>query len=240
MAGLGSRFKRSGFIQQKPLIHVGTKPMYRRAVDSLPLNVATHIVFVVRRNEFSQCLINDIKTVYAPFYNCNIVELDEDSQGPAESVFRCSLYLDLNVPTLIHHCDTYIETDFDWRKLIERTIDGALVLFNSKEECWSYAKLDESELKIIDMQEKKISNHASTGTYYFKKTPNLLEDIELIMAHDWRENNGFYLSTVYKVMISSGKHVIPLWAKKALCFETPANLGTSLNEMLFTKPLVNT
>jgi UDP-N-acetylglucosamine diphosphorylase / glucose-1-phosphate thymidylyltransferase / UDP-N-acetylgalactosamine diphosphorylase / glucosamine-1-phosphate N-acetyltransferase / galactosamine-1-phosphate N-acetyltransferase len=239
MAGLGSRFRDSGFSLPKPLIEVNRKPMYRHAIDCLPLELACNLIFIVRENEFSSTLIKDIKSHYASHNNCHIIQLLQDTQGQAETVLKCAPHLNLNVPSLVHNCDTYIETDFDWKKLTERNIDGAIILFPSQEERWSYAKLDEQESKVIDVQEKKvISNHATTGTYYFKDTPLLLENIKLIIRNNWRENNEFYFSTVYKTMIHSNKYIIPLWTKKMLCFGTPNDLVSSLNKMLLTKALV--
>ena len=64
MAGLGQRFAVSGFSLPKPLIKIGSLPMYRVAVDCLPLSLASQLIFVIRENEFSNLLIQNIQLHY--------------------------------------------------------------------------------------------------------------------------------------------------------------------------------
>ena len=60
MAGAGSRFVKAGFNVPKPLIHVYDKPMYYWAVHSLPLQLASRLIFIIRQDEFTPQLITDI------------------------------------------------------------------------------------------------------------------------------------------------------------------------------------
>ncbi|MBA2711498.1 MAG: NTP transferase domain-containing protein [Tatlockia sp.] len=234
MAGFGSRFAQSGFTLPKPLIKVGEKPMYRQAIDCLPLNLATNLIFILRSDENFQSLATDIRENYSHLSNLTILELDKPTEGQAETVLKSARYLKLNEPTLVHNCDTLIEEDFNWKEISkDRTIDGAIVLFNSTEPRWSFAKLDSLNTAIIDFQEKVvISNHASTGTYFFSDTNQLLKDIEQTIKQNLRQNNEFYLSTIYQLMLKNNKKIKPLWTKKMRCFGTPKDLVDSLNLML--------
>lgn len=111
-----------------------------------------------------------------------------------------------------------------------------MVLFQSHEERWSYARLNKSQTKIIDVREKKvISPYASTGTYFFQDTPLLVKNIERVMRQEWRENNEYYLSSVYRLMLQNNCAILPLWASHPLCFGTPMDLVNSLNIMVATK-----
>ncbi|AUH74276.1 sugar phosphate nucleotidyltransferase [Legionella sainthelensi] len=232
MAGLGSRFAQSGFTLPKPLINVGHKPMYRRAVDCLPLTFAKKLIFIIRENEYVDTLKDDIETNYEDL-PLALVILKHETEGQAETLLYCSEYLDLNEPTLIHNCDTYIKENFNWDHLVQQNIDGAIVLFNSQEERWSYAKLDSNQQYIIDVQEKKvISDYATTGTYFFKNTSDLLEITAKNIQANVRENNEFYLSSTYKSMLQMSKKIIPLWTQKMFCFGTPQDLVNSLNSLL--------
>lgn len=231
MAGQGSRFSKSGFTLPKPLIKVAHKEMYQHAVDCLPLEKATNVVFIVRISEFSDFLIQHIKKNYFNKYNCSIVLLGKDTQGQAETVLKSAESLDLKEPTLIHNCDTFIT--FSWPQDQLNECDGAVVLFSSNESRWSYAKLNDKCNKIVDMQEKKvISSYASTGTYFFKDTSYLLNNIQKVIKENRRENNEYYLSTIYSLMIESNKNIIPLWSNQMLCFGTPQDLVNSLNYVI--------
>lgn len=236
MAGLGTRFSQSGFALPKPLIEVNNKPMYRWAVDCLPLYLANKLIFILSDNEFSQTLKLDIQTQYGQTHDCAIEILTENTRGQAETVLKGSPLLNSYEPTLIHNCDTYFQENFSWENLLTKTLDGAIVLFNSTEPRWSYAQLDKSQNRIIAFKEKQvISSHASTGTYFFKDSKALINNIKKIITQDLRENNEYYLSTVYQLMLNEEKIILPLTTKKMLCFGTPADLVDSLNDMLRDK-----
>ena len=66
MAGLGSRFQQAGYTVPKPLIDVRGRPMYAWAADSLPLEFATRLIFILLASqpEFPQ-LRDDIRRRYA-------------------------------------------------------------------------------------------------------------------------------------------------------------------------------
>lgn len=231
MAGKGIRFSQSGFSLPKPLIKVANKKMYQHAVDCLPLDLATKLVFIIREDEFSKFLMAHIRQHYNDNYDCAIVLLDNETKGQAETILKSAHVLNTQQPTLIHNCDTYVS--FSWPSSDKDLGDGAVVLFNSSEERWSYAKLNDAGNKIIEMQEKKvISSHASSGTYFFKDTPLLLKNIQKIITDDIREKNEYYLSSVYSLMLTEGKNITPLKSNKMLCFGTPQDLVNSLNCML--------
>ena len=233
MAGQGSRFATSGFNLPKPLIQVAGQAMYRHAVNCLPLNLATKLVFILRENEFVEDLKEDIAQHYQKSYPCEILVLDHNTQGQAETVLKSKPILDLTVPSLVHNCDTYISPSIPWQEALTQEPDGVLVLFNSQEQRWSYAKLDDANTRIIDVQEKKvISCHASSGTYYFKSTPVLLDTIEKLIQQDRRENGEYYLSTVYRLMLDQHLDIRPVWSHSMLCFGTPQDLVQSLNDIL--------
>lgn len=235
MAGLGSRFSHSNFSLPKPLIKVINKPMYRYAVDCLPLDLADQLIFIIKKNEFSDILLQDILIHYGNSYNCTILELEEETQGQAETVLKSSAILNTKLPTLIHNCDTCISTKISWSNIAESSIlDGAIVTFTAHEARWSYTLLHEDQTRVIDIQEKRvISSHASTGTYYFKNTTYLLNTIRLLIKNNLRENNEYYLSTVYKLMLQDKKYIIsiPIPTIDFFCFGTPEDLVNSLNNM---------
>lgn len=237
MAGSGSRFARSDFSLPKPLIPIADKPMYRYAVDCLPLDLADQLIFIIKKNEFSQVLVEDIQATYGCHYHCNILQLEEETQGQAETVLKSAAFLNLDFPTLVHNCDTYIATRIPWQVIMQRTLDGAIVTFTAHETRWSYVLLDSEQVRVTDMQEKKvISSHASTGTYYFKNTSYLLDTINFIIEKDFREGNEYYLSTVYRIMLQDKKNIIsiPIPKKDFFCFGTPEDLVNSLNAMYLT------
>lgn len=235
MAGLGQRFIDAGFIIPKSLIKIGDKPMYQHAVNSLPLHLASKLIFLIKENAFSQLLIEDIKKNYSSIADYIIVLLKEGTRGQAETVLKSKEFIDKKSPILIHNCDTKIGDDLDWYQFMKVKSDGSLVLFNSNEKKFSYAKLNDEETMVIDIQEKNIiSNHASSGTYFFNDTDYFFESISLVIEKDWKSNSEYYLSTVFNLIINEKKIITPFWTKNLLCFGTPIDLVESFNKMLLS------
>lgn len=235
MAGLGSRFTQAGFDLPKPLISVADKEMYRHAVDCLPLHLCTKLIFIIRKSDFLSAIIKSINCHYSNRYPCVLIILDEETKGQAETVLKSASYLNIMQPTLVHNCDTFISPILPWESIMRDSCQGAMVLFQSQETRWSYAALDTTGFKIVEVKEKKvISNQASSGTYYFKNTCSLLKDIQMLIDNGLTENNEYYLSTVYQLMIRRGDIIKPIETRELLCFGTPQDLVISLNAMLTT------
>lgn len=232
IAGEGKRFVDSGFVLPKPLIQIGNKIMYNVATECMPLHLATKLIFILKEGKHLELLIDNIKERYAS-YPYVIKVLNENTRGQAETILKAVETLDLNNPTLVHNCDTYISPSFSWDKLLSKNIDGAIVLFSSNQDRWSYASLNIDETKVVDIKEKRvISCNASTGTYFFQDTSLLLSNIRKIIQLELQVNNEYYLSTVYSLMLTQGKYIMPLWARKILCFGTPQDLIDSMNYLL--------
>jgi NDP-sugar pyrophosphorylase family protein len=64
MAGLGKRFENAGYKTPKPLIDINGKPMFVRAVESLPK--ADKIIFVCLRRHIKKFKLDKIIKSYFP------------------------------------------------------------------------------------------------------------------------------------------------------------------------------
>ena len=88
MAGLGSRFQQAGYTVPKPLIDVRGRPMYAWAADSLPLEFASRLIFILLSSqpEFPQ-LRADILRRYAK-HNPIVLDVPALTAGQAITVLR--------------------------------------------------------------------------------------------------------------------------------------------------------
>ncbi|MDX1838779.1 hypothetical protein DIZ81_13535 [Legionella taurinensis] len=230
MAGSGLRFKNSGFTRPKPLIMVADKPMYRQAVDSLPLHLANQLIFIIKEDEFSTLLAEDIRAHYSSVYPCTIVNLKEETRTMGETLLTAAPYLDLQLPSLIHNCDTHIQVDFNWQILLEWQIDGAMLLYHSHDPSLLFAEVDDQDFKVKSLRHKIIPNNALLDTFFIKNTRQLIHLISEIKPGDNSGKNPLF--DVYHRMIRDDHYIIPLWVKKILHFGTPQSLVNSLNQIL--------
>ena len=107
MAGRGSRFAEVGVSTPKPLIPVRGKPMYAWATESLPLELATRVIFICLREHLSTlALERDIMSRYAA-YQPTIIPLDEVTAGQACTVLKCRELINNDQSLVIFNADTY-------------------------------------------------------------------------------------------------------------------------------------
>jgi capsule biosynthesis phosphatase len=224
MAGAGSRFAEKGYRLPKPLIPAFGEPMYRHAVRSLPLHLAERLIFLIRRDAQSSELQRDIHESFAAFHPL-IVEVDHLTRGQAETVLYARHKLAFHRPVLIHNADSAFEVtsyaDFPL------SADGALLLFRGSGNKWSYAEMDD-EGRVTQVREKlAISPFASTGTYYFRSSVQLLELIEHAMSREETVNGEFYIGPLYNVMAAQGQPIKGVEVERFISFGTPEDLKVS-------------
>jgi UDP-N-acetylglucosamine diphosphorylase / glucose-1-phosphate thymidylyltransferase / UDP-N-acetylgalactosamine diphosphorylase / glucosamine-1-phosphate N-acetyltransferase / galactosamine-1-phosphate N-acetyltransferase len=224
MAGAGARFAQKGYHLPKPLIPAFGEPMYRHAVRSLPLHLAERLIFLIRDGRESDRLRQDIEDTFAPFRPI-IVAIDHLTRGQAETVLYARHQLAFHRPVLIHNADSAFEmssfADFP------PAADGALLLFRGSGKKWSYAAMD-NHGRISQVREKdEISPFASTGTYYFRSTVQLMDLIQQALQRDETVNGEFYIGPLYNTMAAQGQQITGLIVDRFISFGTPEDLTSS-------------
>ena len=232
MAGLGSRFSKAGYTLPKPLIPVLGKPMYAWATDSLPLHLADKLIFILLE---SQPEFNDLKTDilqrYA-HYQPIILSVPELTRGQSETVLASRDLINNKAPLLIHNADTAYESTKTWLDDLSFTQpDGALLVFESNQNRWSFSKEDATG-RVIEVREKDpISCWASTGTYYFARGSDFVRLAEIHIQGKYVESGEFYVAPLYNDLIAEGGHVKNYRIDRLLCFGTPEDLTQTLKDL---------
>jgi capsule biosynthesis phosphatase len=224
MAGAGARFADQGYTLPKPLIPAFGEPMYRHAVRSLPLHLAERLIFLIRRDAQGSELRRDIHESFAAFHPI-IIEIDRLTRGQAETVLYARHKISFHRPVLIHNADSAFElasfADFP------PSADGALLLFRGTGNKWSYAEMDEQGL-ITEVREKvAISPFASTGTYYFRSSVQLIDLIQQAMSRGETVNGEYYIGPLYNVMAAQGQPIKGVEVERFISFGTPEDLRAS-------------
>ena len=222
MAGLGSRFNDSKYLLPKPLIKINDKPMYAWATDSLPLEHCQKLIFILLKSQSTfNLLYNDIIKRYEK-YNPIILTVPKLTRGQSETVLRAKKLINNDQPLLIHNADTAFTINKSWINTLEiQAPAGALLVFKSNENKWSFSKANEKG-EVQEVREKiPISSWASTGTYYFKNGNVFVENAENDINNKKSEKGEFYIAPLYNNLISQGKKIINIKINELLCFGTP-------------------
>lgn len=234
MAGKGSRFAEAGYKTPKPLIEVNGVKMFVRAVESLPLKLATKIIFVILKDHVSEYSID--KEICARFGSLPIrlVVLDQVTSGQAETVALALKEEPDDQALLIFNADSAFDDDLgEQLASLGDKVDGAVQYFYDSDARWSFIKMDSDGIVSQCTEKIPVSRCASTGLYYFRRIRDFIA-CEKAAANIKGER---YIAPLYNLLIEQNKLVVGLPVKKYFCFGTPGDLEEHLKGRYFTSIL---
>ena len=203
IAGDSKRFKEVGITTPKPFIKMNGITMIERVVDNLYIPGAKYIL--ITRTEHLGKEYKHLERLQRK-YNCNIVSIDNLTEGAACTVLFSSWLINNDTPLLIANSDQII--DITVAEFIEdavyRKLDGSILTFKADHEKWSYAKLDADDF-VTEVREKEvISEYATVGLYYYSMGKFFVNSAVQMIANNERTNNEFYVAPAYNYAISTG------------------------------------
>jgi HAD superfamily hydrolase (TIGR01509 family) len=232
MAGAGKRFEEMGYSFPKPLIDVDGKPMIQVVVDSL--NIDAKYIYVVQKEHYEKYNLKHLLNLISP--NCEIVQIDEMTEGAACTTLLAEKYINNDEPLLMANSDQYL----DWNSnefmysMIADDIDGGILTFTATHPKWSFAKLDASGFVERVAEKDPISNIATVGVYFWTKGSDYVKYCKQMIEKDIRTNNEFYVCPVYNEAIQDGKKIKTYHIDKEQMWGmgTPEDLKRFVNEKL--------
>lgn len=169
MAGLGSRFRNSGYDMPKYMIRVKDKTLFEWSMISLKgyADRVFQYIFVVMKDEkydVEAFIRSSCKEIGIFVYQ--VILIEDLTDGQAATAMLAKQHWKADHGLLIYNIDTYVEplalTDSELHG------DGFIPCFQGKGDHWSFVRLD-SEGKVVQIREKeRISDYCTLGAYYFK------------------------------------------------------------------------
>ena len=104
MAGAGKRFADAGYIFPKPLIEIDNKPMIQWVIESL--NLKGKYIFLIQSEHQKKYNIKSVLKILQP--NCEIIEIDELTEGAACTTLLAKGFINNKNPLVIANSDQYI------------------------------------------------------------------------------------------------------------------------------------
>jgi dTDP-glucose pyrophosphorylase len=209
MAGRGSRFANAGYKDPKPLIPVGGKPMIQWVIDNVRPAQPHRFIFV--------CLAEHLTTypeVPATLRRlcpgCEIVTVDQVTEGAACTVLLARKFIDNADPLMIANADQFVELKIDayLAEMEKQKADGLIMTFWADHPKWSYCRM-KADGSVEEVVEKKvISNEATVGIYNFRRGADYVRAADAMIAKNLRVNNEFYVAPTYNQLIEEGRKVV--------------------------------
>ncbi len=230
MAGEGSRFVQAGYALPKPLLDVHGKPMIQRVIENLPF--AAEFIFLVRKEHLEHYTLEQVLRA-ATTRRCNIIPVDELTEGAACTVLLAESLINTSETILISNCDEIMEYSPDNFETM-LTLDGNKTDFiwvfkdQDRDPKWSFARTD-SRGRVVEVAEKKpISDYATSGVYHWRQGMAFVSCAKEMINKNIRTNGEFYVCPVYNEGIGRGRQVFPFFIEKMWGLGTPEDLEVYL------------
>lgn len=225
MAGRGSRFANSGMNLPKPLIPVAGKPMVAWALESLQGLAYSQIIFVALAEHEAQYGVSALLRSFAG-PSAQVILIDGVTAGQLCTVLAARALIDSDEDVLIASSDTYVVSNLV-QDIAKRATDcrGMISVVNLPGEHWSFARTD-SAGQVVEVAEKtRISDHASTGLYYFASGSEFVQVADEMIRNQEKTRGEYYVIPVYQKYIQRGWQVGISLATQVWDMGTPVALA---------------
>lgn len=210
MAGNGSRFVDAGFDIPKFLIKANGKKIIEYSLKSLPLEIATKIIFVAleKHNRFFS-LKKELQSLLPNGVKFELLLIDKVTQGQAETVYLTKNLIDFSKDLVIYNIDTFFESNSLKKTLLSSTkFDGVLGSFKDSGANWSFAKVGVEGFVEKTSEKIPISNNALTGFYHFSNPHDFFDSFEYHKNNNIKFKDEFYIAPMYNYLIMMGKRFV--------------------------------
>ncbi|MEA1937758.1 MAG: hypothetical protein U9N14_01535 [Pseudomonadota bacterium] len=235
MAGIYRRFREAGYKTPKYLLPWRGRTILSHILATMTEDGAFSSVLLLA-NERDLSYRPDIEAVLAENgLAADCLHFVGDTRGQAETAalavdcLETRGRLDTEDRVVFHNIDTILYGR-DYRKVADILCecDGYIDVFESDGPQYSYVRIDQNGA-VTEMAEKiVISNRATSGLYGFCSAIRFRD-----LAKSMTASGEFYISDVYRRMLSDGAHIrvnAPEPARDTLILGTPAEYEAALAE----------
>jgi UDP-N-acetylglucosamine diphosphorylase / glucose-1-phosphate thymidylyltransferase / UDP-N-acetylgalactosamine diphosphorylase / glucosamine-1-phosphate N-acetyltransferase / galactosamine-1-phosphate N-acetyltransferase len=208
MAGRGARFVEQQITRPKPLIDALGKPMLAWALQSLRGLEHEQHIFIALAAHDREFGVRQLLTELLPNTPWELLLIDDVTEGQLCTVLVAREFINNDEPVLIAPCDTFVVSDIA-QSIAQRTADctGIISVADLPGDRWSFARTDEQG-RVVEVAEKvRISNHASTGLYFYSQGRELVRIADDMIARQEKTRGEYYVIPVYQHLIAAGKTI---------------------------------
>ncbi|MEM6231169.1 capsular biosynthesis protein [Shewanella scandinavica] len=214
MAGMSSRFFKAGYTKPKYMLEVRGLSLFEHSVNSFKRYFKKELFVFIIKNSFDTYKFVEDKIFIMGIKNYEIIVLDKDTRGQAETVAlgleKLELRSNLSMETItIFNIDT-IRPNFVFPKL-DILGSGYLEVFIGDGDNWSYVKPKNSMSTIItkSVEKERISDLCCTGLYHFHSY-SLFKEAYLNYLNkpkaEWAKGE-LYIAPLYNYLIDNGLEI---------------------------------
>lgn len=114
LAGAGIRFQNEGYKSLKPLIPIMGVPLICHALTNIVSypNDEVKVIIVIRKDhEIKFDLCKKLQNLFSDVYKLMIIQIEDSTEGPLETCFYSTLFVDNCDPLIVMSCDQIMHCD---------------------------------------------------------------------------------------------------------------------------------
>jgi NDP-sugar pyrophosphorylase family protein len=216
MAGTGNRFVQKGYTDPKPLITVNGKRIIEYIIDMFDRD-NDEFVFICNDVHLQTTNMRDV--LCSLVKNATIVSMPQHKLGPVYTVQQAYDHIKDEEEVIVSYCDNpHLWDRADFQKAMHQGgFDGCVLthtgfhphtLANTK---MAFVKGSGGVLEEIKEKacytDDPMSEHASTGVYYFRRGKDIKKYFDLAVDRGIQYNGEFYVTLVYNLLVQDGLKV---------------------------------
>lgn len=231
MAGAGSRFKKEGYKNSKPLILVNENPMVVEATNHLPKG--DKYIYICMSNNIENDHVDKLIKKHYP--DSQFIVVKKLTDGQASTCLLAKDEINNNEELIIGACDNGMI--WDTKKFLFEKKDADCLVWTFRNnvtvknnpKAYGWVELNyKKEAKRVSVKSpisnNPTSDHAIVGTFWFKKGKYFVDAAEKMINKNRRINNEFYVDECINEIIQSGLKAKVFEVDKYICWGTPNDL----------------
>jgi NDP-sugar pyrophosphorylase family protein len=210
MSGQGTRYKKVGYEQPKPLIPVSGRPIIERLLEKIPSSWP--VTFVLAENHRESELPSFLSKLRP---KAQQIFIPPHTKGPTFALKSAIPFLPSQEPVLVSYCDYGLKWDpWDFAEFVKNSrCHSALLSYRGfhahylSSITYAFSRLEGE--RVVEVREKgsftdqRENEFASAGAYYFDTVNTLSEAIEAQERLNLSLNGEFYTSLTIEALLRS-------------------------------------
>ncbi len=215
MAGTGNRFVQKGYQDPKPLIKVNNKRIIEYILEMFTMD--DEIFFICNETHLKKTDMKKILSQLRP--NAKILQISDHKKGPIYTVLPFMDIVSDEEEVMVCYCDNpFLWSREDFEKHVKiHSLDGCILTHTGLHphtlNSTKMAFLKTDGPLMLEIKEKEcytnnpMSEHASTGAYYFSKGIYMKDSFNKTIERDINYNGEYYVTLSYNLMVQEGLRV---------------------------------
>jgi dTDP-glucose pyrophosphorylase len=209
MAGRGSRFANAGYIDPKPLIPVGGRPMIQWVIENIRPSREHRFIFICLEEHLKRYPKVTTKLIeLCP--GAKIIPVNAVTEGAACTVLLAKEYIDNDSPLMIANSDQIVDMPIDdYLEAGDQVgVSGLIMTFWSDDPKWSFCKMRDDGTVSEVIEKEVVSNEATVGIYNFARGKDYVRAASRMIHRNLRVNGEFYVAPSYNQLIEEGDRIL--------------------------------